>query len=67
MIKNRKNLEEQNQKIFQNYNKFLEKIEKNNISNKNDNIRLKMYNKKVKEELEEKNRKEEEELKRLGL
>ena len=67
MIKHSKILEDQNQKIFKNYNKFLEKIEKNNISSKNDNIRLKMYNKKVKEELEEKNRKEEEELKRLGL
>ena len=67
MIKNSLILEDKNKKIFQNYNKFLEKIEKNNISNKNDNIRLKMYNKKVKEELEEKNRKEEEELKRLGL
>jgi hypothetical protein len=53
--------------IYQNFNEFLEKIEKNNINNKTDKIKMKIYNKKVKEELEEKMRKEEEELKKLGL
>ena len=60
-------MEDENEKIYKNFNQFLGKIEKNNINSKNDNIKLKLYNKKVKEELEEKNRKEEEELKRLGL
>ena len=67
MIKNSRKMEDENEKIYKNFNHFLGKIEKNNINNKNDNIKLKLYNKKVKEEQEEKNRKEEEELKRLGL
>ena len=67
MIKNSRKMEDENEKIYKNFNQFLGKIEKNNINSKNDNIKLKLYNKKVKEELEEKNRKEEEELKRLGL
>ena len=67
MIKNSRKMEDENEKIYKNFNQFLGKIEKNNINSKNDNIKLKLYNKKVKEELEEKNRKEEEELKKLGL
>ena len=67
MIKNSRKKEDKNERIYKNFNQFLGKIEKNNINNKNDTAKLKIYNKKVKEELEEKNRKEEEELKRLGL
>ena len=67
LIKNSRKLEDKNEKIYKDFNQFLGKIEKSNINNKNDSVKLKMYNKKVKEELEEKNRKEEEELKRLGL
>ena len=60
-------MQDENKKIYQDFNEFLGKIEKNNINNKTDKVKLKIYNKKVKEELEEKMRKEEEELKRLGL
>ena len=67
MLKNNRIMQDENKKIYQNFNEFLEKIEKNNINNKTDKVKMKMYNKKVKEELEEKMRKEEEELKRLGL
>ena len=67
MFRNNKKMQDENEKIYKNFNQFLGKSERNNINNKNDNLKLKMYNKKVKEELEEKNRKEEEELKRLGL
>ena len=64
---NRKNLyqdslqkQNENEKKFQSFYEFLDKIEKNNIVNKTDNVKLKIYNKKVKEEQEEKNRKLEE-------
>ena len=67
MLKNNKKMQDENKKIYQDFNEFLGKIEKNNINNKTDKVKLKIYNKKVKEELEEKMRKEEEELKRLGL
>ena len=67
ILKNNKMMQDENKKIYQNFNEFLEKIEKNNINNKTDKIKMKIYNKKVKEELEEKMRKEEEELKKLGL
>ena len=67
ILRNNLMMQDENKKIYQNFNQFLEKIEKNNINNKNDKMKLKMYNKKVKEELLEKERKEEEELKRLGL
>ena len=67
IMKNNQLMQDENKKIYNNFNQFLGKIEKNNINNKNDSIKLKIYNKKVKEELEEKLRKEEEELKRLGL
>ena len=67
MLRNNKMMQDNNKKIYKSFNHFLEKIEKNNINSKNDNMKLKIYNKKVKEELEEKIRKEEEELKRLGL
>ena len=67
IMKNNQLMQDENKKIYNNFNQFLGRIEKNNINNKNDSIKLKIYNKKVKEELEEKLRKEEEELKRLGL
>ena len=67
ILRNNQIMQDENNKILSNFNHFLERSEKNNINNKNDNIKLKMYNKKVREELEEKKRKEEEELKRLGL
>ena len=67
MLKNNMKMQDENKKIYQDFNEFLGKIEKNNINNKTDKVKLKIYNKKVKEELEEKMRKEEEELKRLGL
>ena len=67
MLKNNKKMQDENKKIYQDFNEFLGKIEKNNINNKTDKVKLKIYNKKVKEELEEKMRKEEEVLKRLGL
>ena len=67
ILRNNKMMQDENKKIYQNFNEFLEKIEKNNINNKTDKIKMKIYNKKVKEELEEKMRKEEEELKKLGL
>ena len=64
---NKKNLyqnslrkQNENEKKYQSFYEFLNKIEKNNIVNKNDDIKLKIYNKKVKAELEEKNRKLEE-------
>jgi ribosomal protein S20 len=60
-------MQDENKKIYNNFNQFLENIEKKNINNKTDKVKMKIYNKKVKEELEEKMRKEEEELKRLGL
>ena len=60
-------MQDENKKIYQDFNEFLGKIEKNNINDNTDKVKLKIYNKKVKEELEEKMRKEEEELKRLGL
>ena len=52
----------ENEEKYQSFSQFLENIEKNNIMNKPDSFKLKLYNKKVKEELEEKRRKEEEEL-----
>ena len=52
----------ENEKKYQSFSQFLEKIDKNNIMNKPDNIKLKLYNKKVQEEMEEKKRKEEEAL-----
>ena len=67
MLKNNMKMQDENKKIYDDFNEFLGKIEKNNINNKTDKIKMKIYNKKVKEELEEKMRKEEEELKRLGL
>ena len=67
MLKNNMKMQDENKKIYDDFNEFLGKIEKNNINNKTDKVKLKIYNKKVKEELEEKMRKEEEELKRLGL
>ena len=67
LLKNNKKMQDENKKIYNNFNQFLENIEKKNINNKTDKVKMKIYNKKVKEELEEKMRKEEEELKRLGL
>ena len=52
----------ENEEKYQSFSQFLENIEKKNIMNKPDSFKLKVYNKKVKEELEEKRRKEEEEL-----
>ena len=53
----------ENEEKYQSFSLFLEKMEKNNIINKPDDFKLKLYNKKVREELEEKRRKEEELLK----
>ena len=53
-------MQSENEKKYQSFYDFLDKIKKNNIVNKTDNVKLKIYNKKVKEEQEEKNRKLEE-------
>ena len=53
-------MQSENEKKYQSFYDFLDKIKKNNIVNKTDNVKLKIYNKKVKEEKEEKNRKLEE-------
>ena len=50
----------ENEEKYQSFSQFLENIQKNNIMNKPDDVKLKLYNKKVKEELEEKMRREEE-------
>jgi hypothetical protein len=50
----------ENEEKYKSFSQFLENIQKNNIMNKPDDVKLKLYNKKVKEELEEKMRREEE-------
>ena len=60
LYQNSLRIQNENEKKYQSFNEFLDKIEKNNIVNKTDNVKLKIYNKKVKEELEERNRKLEE-------
>ena len=56
LYQNSLRIQNENEKRYQSFNEFLDKIEKNNIVNKTDNVKLKLYNKKVKEELEERNR-----------
>ena len=60
LYKNNLLMQNENEEKYQSFSQFLEKMEKNNIMNKPDNIKLKLYNKKVREENEEKIRKEEE-------
>ena len=60
LYQNNLQLQTENEKKCQSFYDFLEKIEKKNIINKTDNAKLKLYNKKVREEIEEKNRREEE-------
>ena len=60
LYQNNLQLQTENEKKCQSFYDFLEKIEKKNINNKTDNAKLKLYNKKVREEIEEKNRREEE-------
>ena len=60
LYQNNMQLQTENEKKCQSFYDFLEKIEKKNIINKTDNAKLKLYNKKVREEIEEKNRREEE-------
>ena len=55
-------MQNENEKKTKSFYEFLNKIEKDSIVNKTENIKLKIYNKKVREENEEKRRKEEEEL-----
>ena len=55
-------MQNENEKKYKSFYEFLNKIEKDSIVNKTENIKLKIYNKKVREENEEKRRKEEEEL-----
>ena len=60
IYQNNLQMQNENEKKYKSFYEFLSKIEKDNIVNKTDNVKLKIYNKKVKEELEEKMRKEEE-------
>ena len=60
LYKNNLLMKNENEEKYQSFSQFLEKMEKSNIINKPDNIKLKIYNKKVREENEEKIRKEEE-------
>ena len=53
MLRNNRKMQDENKKIFRSFSKFLEQMEKNNINNKTDKIKLKIYNKKVKEAKEE--------------
>ena len=65
LYKNNLQMQNENEKKTQSFNEFLDKMKKNNIVNKNDDAKLKIYMKKVRKEIEERKRKEEELLNKL--
>ena len=60
LYENNLQMQNENEKKTQSFYDFLYQIKKNNIINKSDDAKLKIYKKKVRDEIEERNKKEEE-------